>query len=208
MKPLLCVSVLFAIVIAVMSALSSKSSSRVVPDTPVPISEKQACLNKEGGKWTESGWLGNFCSTPWLTIAGALDGKDFVLEFEPGGLPFETTQASKDANRRTSVNLINALKVAATNRDKQILADVDFAKVAENEGNYRDQDEAENKLFADLKKIKVTGEEVISYDTASPLGQIITELERRLAESDAREAKNKAKRDAVAKAKRAAGGRP
>ena len=44
------------------------------------------------------------------------------------------------------------------------------ARVAENEGNWRDQAEAANKLFADLKNIKVTGEEVMSYDTASPLG--------------------------------------
>jgi hypothetical protein len=148
-----------------------------------------------------------FCSTPWRYIARSLEGKGWVMEFEPNGLPFETTQASKDANRRTWVNLINALKVAATNRDEQILADLNFLVVAINEGSSRDSDEAENKLFADLKRIGATGGEVISYDTASPLGQIIAELEKRLAESDASEAKDKAMRDAVDKAKRAAGGR-
>jgi hypothetical protein len=183
------------------TSLPSGVASQSAPDP------KQACLNTEGGKWTEAMWLGWTCVTPWRSIAWGLGGKDMVLEFEPGGRPFETTQASRDANRRTSVRLINALKVAATNRDEQILTDVNFAAVAHNEGFSQDQDEAENKLFADLKKIRVAGDEAISYDTASPLGQIIAELEKRLAETDASEAEDKAKRDAVAEAKRAAGGR-
>jgi hypothetical protein len=138
-------------------------------------------------------------------LAGELYNHDFILEFEPGGRPFQTTWASKEANRKRRVAIINALKVAATHQDKQIAADINLVQVAWDAGGAKDRDDAISKLFDDLRKIKVTGKEAISYDPASPWGQIIADLEERLAYDDKSEAEYRAKEDALSKAKRAAG---
>jgi hypothetical protein len=164
--------------------------------TEIPWDQRGSAITPGGPVIRE--WIVN-------SVSADLYNHELILEFEPGGRPFQTTKASRAANRNNRVGTIDALKVAATRQDKQIAADINLAQVAWDAGETKDREDASNKLFDDLKKIKVAGKETIAYDPTSPWGQIIANLGRRLDDDDKSEAKEAAKEDALAKAKREAG---
>ncbi|MBI2715772.1 MAG: hypothetical protein HYX37_15175 [Rhizobiales bacterium] len=196
--------VLLALVLtAFIFTYSSPTTAPV--DPPKPARATEVPWDQRGSAITPGGpiireWVVNYVSSD-------LYNHNFILEFEPDGRPFQTTQTSKAANRINRVKIINLMKVAATRQDKQIAADINLAQVAWDAGGTKDRDDATNKLFDDLIKIKITGNEAISYDSASPWGQIIASLERRLADNDKLEAKDNANERALNDAKRAAGAR-
>jgi hypothetical protein len=196
--------VLLALVVTVfIFAYSSPTTAPV--DAAKPVQATEVPWDQRGSAITQGGpiireWVVNYVSSD-------LYNHNFILEFEPGGRPFQTTQTSKATNRKNRVAIINLLKAAATRQDKQIAADINLAQVAWDAGGTKDRDDASNKLFDDLIKIKITGKEAISYDPASPWGQIIASLERRLADDDKSEAKDNANESALSDAKRAAGTR-
>jgi hypothetical protein len=138
------------------------------------------------------------------SLAADLYNHDFELEFEAGGRPFQTTQASRAFNRKYRVAIIEAMKIAASRQDKQVAADINLAQVADKAGGLDDRKAASDKLYADLKKLPKSNEPP-SFDPNSPWGRIIANLEDRLAYDDKSEKKEKDASAALNKAKAAAG---
>jgi hypothetical protein len=88
-------------------------------------------------------------------IASDLYRHDFILQFEPGGRPFQTTESSKIANRITQLAIISEMKAAASREDKQIAADINLLQVLwDRHGDLHDRDVAMDKLVKDLKKFQ------------------------------------------------------
>jgi hypothetical protein len=138
-------------------------------------------------------------------IASDLYRHDFILEFEPGGRPFQTTESSKIANRRTQLAIISEMKAAASREDKQIAADINLLQVLwDRNGDLHDRDVAMDKLVKDLKKFQ-NFNDTPAYKTDSPWGWIIAEMESYRAHDDEEERKDRADAEAVDKAKAAAG---
>jgi len=140
-------------------------------------------------------------------IGWELYNHGFILEFEPNGRPFQTTKASRDANRKNRVSRLQAFRIAASRRDNQVASDINFLQIAKDVGHLKEEEKAAEKLVDDLDRIRtgLSGKETGSYDPASPWGQIIGQMEERLAYDDKSEEEEKRKEEALRQAAQSAG---